>query len=275
MKIITTILFLLLSLSNLTAAEKAHRIVSLVPSQTEMIYAINMGKALVGRTSYCNYPPQASEAKDIGSMDLAIESIVSLRPTIIVDLNGMNKKYEDIFAKLNLRYVNFSITHIDQIPQLAIDLSKELDCEESGQAFAADWQQRFEKMSMTNPQDEIKVYLEIWSPPSQSVGQNSLIGQMISAAKGSNIIQSETEFPLINGETVIQAMPDVIFIAYPINDVNSIKNRPGWQSLPAVTNNNIYAVDQDLFVRPGPRNLQGIEELNRIINSLHTDNERP
>lgn len=273
MNFFTTILFLLLSVSNLTAAEKPHRIVSLVPSQTEMIFAVNMGKALVGRTSYCNYPPQASEAKDIGSMDLAIETIVSLRPTIIVDLNSMNQKYENIFAKLNLRYVNFNISHIDQIPQLAIDLSRELDCEDAGQAFAADWQQRFEIMSMATPQNEVKVYLEIWSPPSQSVGQNSLIGQMITAAKGSNIIKAETDFPIVNGEAVIQARPEVIFIAYPIKDLNSIKNRPGWQSLPAVANNNIYAVDQDLFVRPGPRNLQGIEELNRIINSLHTYHE--
>jgi iron complex transport system substrate-binding protein len=99
----------------------------------------------------------------------------------------------------------------------------------------------------------------------QAAGHNSYIGDMIKAAGGDNIITDMSEFPVVNSETVLNADPDVIVISYPLTNKESIANRSGWQTLRAVRNKQIYALDQDLLIRPGPRNLEALELLRNIF----------
>jgi iron complex transport system substrate-binding protein len=81
------------------------------------------------------------------------------------------------------------------------------------------------------------------------------------------------EFPVVNSETVLSADPEIIIIAYPLTDKDNISKRPGWQRLRAVKNKQIHAMDQDLFIRPGPRNLVALQQLRDIFRKVKTNDK--
>lgn len=247
-----------------------NRIISLVPSQTELLFALGLGTQLVGVSDYCNYPPEALEKPKIGGLELNIERIMSLRPSILVDINNMHKKYEMLFGQLGLNYVNFNLTRLEQLPQVALELAEILSAQEKGVEFATSWNKQIENLELEAPANQVKVYFEIWDTPMQAAGSNSYIGEMLSKAGGSNIFSDTIDFPVVNSEAIINGDPDVIFVAYPLPKLETIKNRAGWQSMKAIKKNQIYALDQDLFIRPGPRNLAGLKQLNSIFRQVYS-----
>lgn len=247
-----------------------NRILSLAPSQTELLFALGLGDQVVGVSDFCNYPPEAASRTSIGGLELNIEQIMSLRPSILVDVNNLHKKYEMLFRQLGLNYVNFSVTKLEHLPQAAEQLAEILSVPQKGLDFATSWNGQIESLALNKPEHPVKVYLEIWDTPMQAAGNNSYIGEMVNRAGGSNILSDQIDFPVINSETIISADPDVILISYPLPNLDIIKKRAGWASLKAVKNNQIYALDQDLFVRPGPRNLAGIAQLNKIFRQVQT-----
>lgn len=244
------------------------RIISLVPSQTELLFALGFGSNIVGVSDYCNYPDETAKIQKIGNMELSIEKIMSLKPTILIDVNHMHRKYELLFSQLGLNYVNFSLKQLDQLPKVASEISQILGANVQASQFIENWNTKTSEVELIRPDKEVKVYLEIWDTPMQGAGGASYIGEMINKAGGTNVLDPKVDFPVVNHETIIGSNPDVILVAYPINSLDSLKNRPGWQNLKAIKNNRIYSLDQDLFVRPGPRNLDGLKILNKIFRQI-------
>lgn len=244
------------------------RIISLVPSQTELLFAMGFGPEIVGVSDYCNFPDAAAKIQKIGNMELSIEKIMSLKPTILIDVNHMHRKYELLFSQLGLNYVNFSLKQLEQLPIVASEISQILGGNVQADSFIKDWKTKTSEVELVRPDKEVKVYFEIWDTPMQGVGGAGYIGEMIQKAGGTNVLDPKIDFPVVNHETVISSNPDVILVAYPVTSLDSLKNRPGWQNLKAIKNNRVYSLDQDLFVRPGPRNLEGLKILNKIFRQI-------
>ncbi len=257
---------MLLCLASANAGE--HRVISLVPSQTELLYAMGFEAAIAGVSDFCNFPEAAADKPKIGGLELNVERIMSLRPTLLVDANSMHRKYEPLFQQLGLKYVDFATTRLDHLPQVAASLSQMLDAPENGIRFAANWNARLRQLDLQKPTRKILVYFEIWDTPAQAAGQSSFIGELITRAGGQNIFSGSGDFPVANAEMVIKENPDVILVAYPLPNLEKIKNRPGWSHIKAIKSNRLHALNQDLFVRPGPRNLDAIEQLNRIFHEV-------
>lgn len=267
---VTCILIFFFSSTDLCLFGAENRIIALVPSQTELLFAIGLGEQVVGVSDYCNFPPEALERQKIGGLELNIERIMSLRPSILLDINNMHKKYELLFRQLGLNYVNFTLTKLEHLPQVATELAEILSAKEKGIDFATNWNKQIASLELEKPDNQVKIYFEIWDTPMQAAGSNSYIGEMVSKAGGINILNDKADFPVVNSEAIISGDPDVILFAYPLPGLETIKNRAGWQSLKAVKSNQIYALDQDLYVRPGPRNLEGLKQLNNIFRQVHT-----
>lgn len=265
---LSTAAFLLFFAGNLAFAAEI-RIISLVPSQTELLFAIGAGDLIVGVSEYCNYPKETDKITKIGNMELSIEKIMSLKPTILIDVNHMHRKYELLFGQLGLNYVNFTMIKLEQLPQVASELAQILQLDDRANAFLSDWKTKTSALELLKPKKEVKVYFEIWDTPMQGAGGIGFIGEMITKAGGSNILDVDADFPVVNHEMIIAGNPDVILLAYPITSLESLKKRAGWKNLTAVKNNRVYFLDQDLFVRPGPRNLQGLKILNDIFRQVN------
>lgn len=262
-KVITIIL---LSCLTMTCLATEIRIVSLAPSQTELLVHMGFGEEIVGISDHCNYPPDKIRRKvRVGGMELNIEKIVSLQPTMILDINSLHRKYETLFSRLGLNYINFRVSDTSQLPQMALEVATLLGEPEKGKSFSEEWNSKTSILRLTKTQQPVKVYCEIWDNPIQAAGINGYIGKMIEKAGGINVIENKTDYPVINTETIMLKSPDVIIVCYPVKNIDSIKERPGWSKIKAITNQQIYHVDQDLFVRPGPRNIEGLLLLKKIF----------
>ncbi len=256
-------------------SDAANRIISLIPSSTEILFAIGFGDELVAVSKYCNYPEdKIKDLPRIGDQNLNVEKIVSLSPTILVDTNSIHKRYESIFKRLNLNYVNIDLKSQSDIPLVAYSLAEMLGDRNRAKAFVDQWNDEIKKLKAFNNSCSIGIYAEISNNPIQAVGTNNIIDSIIGLAGGKNVFEKQKDYPLVNFEMVLLSNPDIIILIYPNADIESVKNRAGWKSIKAVKNNHVFALDQDLFVRPGPRNLQAIKIINNIISKVIEDESR-
>ncbi|HNW11006.1 MAG TPA: cobalamin-binding protein [Candidatus Rifleibacterium sp.] len=268
----TAVLLLFLSVFLLSAVNASEtRVISLVPSQTEMIYALGLENCMVGRSDYCNFPPEAQQKPSIGNMELNIEKIVSLRPTLLLDTNGMHQRYAPLFQQLGLRYVNMPTTSLQQVKEAAAKVAELLGNPKAGERFSEDWDARLRRIAPDQSEKPVSVYFEIWDTPTQAAGDSSFIGEIIRQAGGRNIYASQGDYPVVNPETLLKEDPEVILLSYPVTSLENIKKRPGWSTLRAIKGNHLYALDQDLFVRPGPRNLNAVDRLHEIFKKVRSN----
>lgn len=266
--LITRILLTVCFLSSLSACFAANRIISLVPSQTELLCAMGFIHELVGVSDYCNYPEEVRNVSRIGGLELSIEKILSLRPSIVIDANNMHRKYEPLFRQLGLNYVNFTATRLNHTPDIAMNLAGLLNAPDKGSDFAEKWNAQLDELKIEPSPSRVKIYFEIWDTPVQGAGGQSFIGELIDYAGGTNILATNGDYPVVNHEMIIAADPDVIVLSYPTPSIDRVKARPGWLTVKAIKQNHIYAVDQDIFVRPGPRNLEAIALLKKIFQGV-------
>jgi len=264
-KLFTAFFLVLAMAGNCQLSPASQRIVSLVPSHTELMFAMGIGELVVGVTDYCNFPAETAALTKIGNQELNIEKIMALKPSILLDVNGMHRKYELLFSQLGLNYVNFNLKKLSQLPVIALEIAEIVGRKEAGVTFSENWNRQLSELETSSNNANVKAYFEIWDTPMQAAGPESFIGEILSRAGFENILKSTQEYPVINHEVIIQANPDYIFLAYPLHDTSSVQNRPGWRNLSAVANKRIYCLDQDLFVRPGPRNLEGLKILHQLL----------
>jgi iron complex transport system substrate-binding protein len=261
--------FVFLFASTLTAqSEKFHRIISLVPSHTELLFELGFGDHLKGITNYCNYPPETQKIEQVGDLELDIEKIMILQPTLLLDLNSMHRKYAMLFAQLGLNYVDIKISNLKEIASAARQISRILGNPAKGEAFAENWLEQLAQIKQNHPTTAPKVYLEIWDTPMQAAGPNSYMGSLLAAAGAENIIEPGAAYPVVNSEQIINANPDFILLSYPLQGIEGVISRPGWNTLNAVKNSRVTALEQDLFVRPGPRNIKAIKILQRLFSDF-------
>lgn len=246
---------------------KENRIISLAPSQTELLYAMGLGHQIVGVSDYSNYPEDVLTKPTIGDIDLNIEKIIALRPTILVDANSMRKGYAALFKQLKLNYVDFKMSELKDTLAVARGLGELLKEQDKAAEFAKDWEKKLDNVSNPVITKPLTFYAEIWGEPMQAAGPSSFISKIIEKAGLENVIKTGVEYPVINKETVVGLNPDVIFLIYPIekNTVSRVKNRAAWGHIKAIKADRLYTLEQDLFVRPSPRNLEGVELINNLL----------
>jgi iron complex transport system substrate-binding protein len=244
-----------------------HRIISLIPSQTELLFEMGFESEIIAVSDYCNFPEKARQLPRVGGIELDLEKIVSLRPTVIIDLDGMHRRYELFFRQVGLAYRNYQIKKLAEIPLVAQQMALDLQKPEGGKAFAETWAKELADLSRSR--HHLRVYAEIWDAPLQGAGPRSFIGEIIEYAGGKNVLQDEqVDFPVIDPERIIKTNPEVILVTYPIGNLQKIGLRPGWSEITAIRKGWLRGLDYDTFVRPGPRCLKAIKTLSRYFRDL-------
>ncbi|MBV5303690.1 MAG: cobalamin-binding protein [Chlorobium sp.] len=249
------------------------RIVSLAPSLTEMIFAIGAGDQLVGRTTACDWPAAAAKVPVVGAFGRpSLEMLASIHPDLVVDVDLADEEMGKKISALGIHRESITCTSPDDIPaalkklgeltghirkadSLALTISKGL----------ASFKTKAESLN-----NKKSVYLEIWDDPFWTGGKGSYTSALIAYAGGKNIGDVvEKEYFEISQEWVIKQNPEVIacmYMARSSSVAEKVMNRPGWSSIAAVKNHDVYdKFDNSLFLRPGPRVLEGITLLGKVI----------
>lgn len=250
------------------------RIISLSPSNTEIIFALGLADKVVAVTDYCNYPPEAKEKPSIGGFSTPnIEKIVALSPDLIVAAAYHQKTVIPNLEARGLTVFALAPKNANEVLQ-TITLTGEITgVEKEASRLVADMSKRIKAITdKTNNLSEAqrpRVFYATTAEPLYSVGSNNLIHELITSAGGINIFQSLSGTITVSLEAVIQSNPQVIVTgsqmggAMPAFEFMKTDNR--LRGIDARVNNRIYEIDVDTISRPGPRLVDALEQLARMI----------
>ena len=253
----------------------AQRVISMAPSNTEILFAIGAGDQVVGRDALSDFPESAKGVTDIGSTFEALntELIVSLKPDLVLaaEINTPEqvKQLEDL--GLTVYYLKNPLTleemydNIKIVAQLTGHSEEAATLTESLKARVAAVD---EKIAPISSRPSIFYELDATDPAKPyTAGKGTFITQLIDRAGGYNIASELDGYPQMSLEQVVVADPAFIILGDARYGVSpeSIAQRPGWENLSAVKSGNVVPFNDDLVSRPGPRLVDALEELAKLL----------
>lgn len=236
------------------------RIISLAPSVTETLFALGLGDKVVGVTSFCDYPPEARMKESVGDTQRpGIERIVALKPDLVIA--STSSQLESFVRSLdgagipvyvsnprNLEETIKSIRAIGEVtgsPERAEELTNKLRA-------------RIEQVrARVHSRPQPAVFVMLGGEPLLTAGGPSFLTDLITQAGGRSISADEkSDYPQYSLETVIARQPEIIFL-----QAGDEPLPERLKQTPAARQGRIYHVNDDLLLRPGPRVVDGLEDL--------------
>jgi iron complex transport system substrate-binding protein len=246
------------------------RIISLAPSNTEILFALGLGDRVVGDTTFCDYPEEAKHCNKIGGFeDPSLEKIVALKPDLILG-TGMHQQIIYDLEETGLTVLILKPHSIDGIFNNILLVGKATGMEKKAVELNKSLENRVSAVKNkvgTVPKDQRPtVYYEMWDEPLMSIGKGSLIGQLINIAGGKSITDDcAEEYPQVSDEIIIEKNPQVMFNSYGHENKEvtpeGVAARKGWSEISFVKTKRIYTIDNDLLTLPGPRIVDGLEKI--------------
>ena len=236
------------------------RIISLAPSNTEILFALGLGEKVVGVTDWCDYPPEALEKEKVGGYDTPdIEKIVALNPDLILVAHGTPIDVINTMDGLGLTVFGIKSTDLDDVLNDIRTVGEITDKEVEAYALTSEMESRIE--AVTDQTEELeerpRVFYIVWHDPLWTAGSETFIHELIEKAGGVNICQNITGYTTISIEQVVARNPEVI-IASEFSYAWAM-SETSLNSTDARQNGRIYQGDDDLVQRPGPRLVEGLE----------------
>jgi iron complex transport system substrate-binding protein len=259
----------------ITLEGPAQRIVSLAPSNTEILFAIGAGSQVAGRDQLSDYPEEAKNIKDVGSSFEALntELIVSLKPDLVLlaEINPAEqvKQLEDL--GLTVYYLKNPLTlegMYDNLATVAQLTGHEAEADTLIESLKARVAAVDEKIAPISSRPNVFYELDATDPAKPfTAGKGTFITQLIDRAGGHNIAAELEGYPQMSLEQVVAADPAFIILGDARYGVSpeSIAQRPGWENLSAVKNGQVLPFNDDLVSRPGPRLVDALEELAKLL----------
>jgi iron complex transport system substrate-binding protein len=253
---------------NIIIESMPKRIVSSVPSNTEIVYALGKGDNLVGVSVYCNYPEAALSVEKIGDYNGPnIELIINLKPDVFLAAyieDGALNQLENAGIKVvmvnpgNLAETYSTIEMIGNI----IGASEEADNLLNKMKIKQN-----EIINKVKGYEKRTVFYEIWHEPLMTAGPGSFINELIQLANGKNIADdAESAYPEFSLERLISRNPQVYITADDgFKTAEDIFSRQGYINITAIKTGQLFMLNQDIVSRPGPRIIEGFEFIARAI----------
>ncbi len=245
------------------------RLVSVAPSITENVFALQAGDRLVGVSDWDNYPEEVANIERIGGLEPNLEKILSLEPDLVLAQASVNDNAIPPMRDVGLNVLVLPAANtFDDTYEVLRMLARALGTEEQAeiviQEMEAKKQDIVSKVAEVAEADKVRVYVEI-SPDLHTAGSGTFIDHMIQLAGGVNVAGELEGWSQMSEEQVIAAQPDVIITTYGYYSTEPPKEmisaRKGWADIPAVRNGRIYDLDNDVISRPGPRLTEGLAQM--------------
>ena len=253
------------------ARTESRRVVSLAPNLTELVFELGFGSNLVGRSSACDYPPEAQYLPVVGGFGRPNwEALENLRPDLVLATDLEKPGLLDRLKERGVETLLLPCESWDELVQAGLTISEALGQRAAGEEFVRGMTARRRALesrvaAFYAGKPGPRVYVEVWGDPLTTSGAQSFLDDMVRLAGGVNIAaELRPAYVHVSAEWVIQQDPDAILLAYMLpnaSPIESIVKRPGWDKIRAVQENAICAnIPPDLLLRPGPRILEGAEK---------------
>lgn len=257
----------------------AERIVSLAPSNTEILFALGAASQMVGRDSFSDYPAEAAQIQDIGGglMALNIELIVSVQPDLVLASPLTPSEQVADLQNLGLTvYVVPNPTSFDGLYENLRSVAALTGRQSEGEALVAALLTRVaaitEKVALASARPVVYYELDATDPNAPyTSGPGTFVDLLIKSAGGENFGASLSgEWVQVSVEELLSRQPDVIVLGdYTYGGVTAeqVRARAGWDALTAVQQNKVFTFDDNLVSRPGPRLVDGLEAMAKLLHS--------
>ena len=248
-----------------TLKSEPKRIVSIVPSVTEMVYAVGLGDRLVGVTQWCTYPEEAKKLPKVGDVNINIEAVLALKPDLVVADVSMSSATIEKLRELGVPLLAVNARNISEMLDALVLLGTAGGKGNEARLLAATLNDRVEKVkkSVASAKAKPSVFVEIWNEPLMTAGSDTYVHELITLAGGRNIAGKTTGWPMFSAEAVIAENPDLILLTNFNRD--EAMGRKAWASLSAVKAGNVVEFNPDLIVRACPRLIDGLEMLAKLL----------
>lgn len=252
-------------------AAPPQRIVSLVPSATEMIFALGGDDRLVGRTDFCDYPAAARAKTSVGGMiNPSLETLVALKPDLVIVTSSGNR--EETFTQLTRLRIPVYQVGAERIAEVK-DVARRLAALTGREAAVAPLLDTIDRRiaavrEAVRPFGRPRVLYVLWPDPLIVPGRRALVTDLIDIAGGDNLTAADADdYPRYSLEAAVAKSPEVIVLANHGSTSGPIA-LDRWKrltSLPAIKTGRVHSVDGNLMHRYGPRVLDGLDQLARAI----------
>lgn len=259
--------------------EGPQRIVCLTEEPTEILYLLGEQHRIVGISVYTVRPEEAKENHPAVSafIDGSVRKISNLEPDLII---GFSDIQADLAAKLiraNQQVLIFNQRSIDEILEVILTIGRIVSAEDKARELVRSYKSRINEVKQRSLELEYrpKVYFEEWDKPTFSAIR--WVSEIIEIAGGDDVFSEKSFGKLasereIQWEDVIKMNPDIILASWcgkPV-DIDSIKQRPGWDSITAIKEDKIHEIDPSIILQPGPACLtDGLRVIEKIIRGVH------
>jgi len=259
-----------------TLERKPERIVSLAPSNTEILFAVGAGPQVIGRDVLSDYPEQVRDIQDVGGSmgNFSVESIVALEPDLVlaaeINTPELFHQLEDLgltlFYLRNPTTLEEMYTNLENVGRLTGHAQEAAALVQSLQARVAAVD---EKIASVTERPFVFYELDGTDPLAPwTSGPGTFVDLLIDRAGGNNagaVLQEP--WAQISLEQLVVSNPSVIILGDSMwgVTVESVKARTGWESLEAVKNDRIHPFDDNLVSRPGPRLVDGLEQMAKLL----------
>lgn len=256
-----------------TIKKAPQRIISIAPSDTEILYALGLGPKIVAVDQYSDYPPDARTKVNLGGYtNPNIEKIISLNPDLIMVTSVHKAKVIPVLEEMHFTVVGLDPKTVDEVLDSIALVGKITGETEYAARVAAGLQSRIkavtDKTGKLSAAQRPKTFYIVWSDPLMSSGNGTFQADLIQKAGGTNIAQGLSGWAKIDVETVVSASPEIMIAGSMSNagiNFQFIKTRSELENTAARKLGKVYEVNGDYISRPGPRLVDALEEFARVI----------
>lgn len=250
-----------------TIKSNPQRIISLAPSVTEILFALGLAERIIGVTTYCDYPAAAKTKEPVGdTLNPNLERIIALKPDLVIITTA--SQLEKLTRQLDQLQIPVYVTNPRTVPEVIYSLRHLGDITgttERAEQITREMEHRMAAVAQqVKGEPSVRVLYVLQNAPLITAGRQTFINDLITLAGGVSISDTEqADYPQFSRETVIARNPEVIIIpaSHGTELVNAAEVRRDFAVTAAVKQNRIVSINPDLTSRPGPRIIDGLEQL--------------
>lgn len=247
------------------------KIISLAPSNTEIIYALNAEDNLIAVTRYCDFPEEAKQKPRIGGwLDINDKLVKGYNPDLVLTSTFVQNKITNKYKKQKMNIIALMPTTLKGVFDSVIKIGKLIDKEKEALKLVDTMKNQLNKIrnKMQNSKNKPRVYVEEWHKP-PTISGNWVPSLVKMAGGGYRLIKAGVHSKEVTTKGIIDYDPEIIIVSIcgMADKVPKewITKREGWRNLSAVKNDKVYVFDDSWLNRPGPRLTIGLEKLARVI----------
>jgi iron complex transport system substrate-binding protein len=256
-----------------TIAAEPQRIVTFAPSMTEIVYALGLGDRLVGVSgSFDDFPPEAAKVEQIGGagdfgVDPNVERVIALEPDLFLTISG-GDAWKAELRDLGVPVVTLNATDFADLLKDIETVGTLTGASAQAQTLVEDMAARADTVA-AQATERVSCFFEVYYPPLTTAGPNTFVYDLLERAGCDPVTAgAKSDYPEWSIEDLVASAPQVyLATSDSVKSPAAIAKRAGFDGIAAVAAGNVVLVDGDLVTRPGPRVVEGLEQLAAALHS--------